>query len=85
VNLSETPAGCIVSVADNGPGIPPEKLVSVFEPFVRLDPARTAATGTGLGLSIIRSVARAHGGDVVLENLAGGGLNLKMALTSAES
>jgi signal transduction histidine kinase len=63
-----------VTVNDNGPGIPENKLEEVFEPFVRLEASRSAATGgAGLGLTLARSIAREHGGDVVLENRWAGG------------
>ncbi len=64
-----------VTVEDDGPGVPQELLERVFEPFHRGEPSRSRETGgTGLGLSIARNVVRAHGGDVVLRNRAGGGL-----------
>jgi signal transduction histidine kinase len=49
----------VVSVRDEGPGIPPEEREAVFEPFHR---APGPAKGTGLGLTIVREVARQHGG-----------------------
>ena len=59
----------IVTVNDNGPGIPDDRLEEVFEPFVRLEGSRSNATGgAGLGLTLARSIAREHGGDVTLEN-----------------
>jgi signal transduction histidine kinase len=59
----------VVTVNDNGPGIPQERLEEVFEPFVRLEASRSNATGgSGLGLTLARSIAREHGGDVILEN-----------------
>ncbi len=59
----------VVTVNDNGPGIPDDRLEEVFEPFVRLEASRSNATGgAGLGLTLARSIAREHGGDVVLEN-----------------
>ncbi len=64
-----------VEVIDDGPGIPPDRLADVFEPFVRLEHSRNRETGgTGLGLSIARSIARAHGGDLSLINRETGGL-----------
>ncbi len=58
-----------VIVEDDGPGIPPDRLEHVFEPFVRLEGSRSADTGgAGLGLTLARAIAREHGGDVVLEN-----------------
>lgn len=64
-----------IEVEDDGPGIPEAQLEQVFEPFTRLDAARSAHTGgVGLGLAIARSCVRAHGGDIVLHNRAEGGL-----------
>ncbi|HEU4987132.1 MAG TPA: ATP-binding protein, partial [Rhizobiaceae bacterium] len=65
----------VVTVDDDGPGIPPEKREHVFKPFVRLDVARNQdKSGTGLGLSIARDIARSHGGDITLEDSPLGGL-----------
>ncbi len=64
-----------IVVEDEGPGIPTADLERVFDPFVRLENSRSRETGgAGLGLSIARSIFRAHGGDLVLENRAEGGL-----------
>ena len=70
-----------ISVCDEGPGIPPEQLEKVFEPFYRLESSRNRDTGgTGLGLSIARDVAQAHGGSLVLENRPEGGLRARLSL-----
>lgn len=70
-----------VLVDDDGPGLPPEQRENVFRPFFRLDPARNPATGgTGLGLAIARDVARAHGGDILLEESPQGGLRARLKL-----
>ncbi len=53
----------IVEVADDGPGVPADQRENVFEPFVRLN---EGAGGAGLGLPAARSIARAHGGDIVI-------------------
>lgn len=64
-----------IEVLDQGPGIDPEQMVHVFEPFVRLDPSRSLATGgVGLGLTIAYSCIRAHGGEILLKNRDTGGL-----------
>ena len=74
-----------VVVEDEGPGIPEDELERVFEPFVRLEASRSRDTGgSGLGLAISRSIVRAHGGDIRLENRAGGGLRATVALPGAE-
>jgi len=68
-------------VADKGPGIPEAALETVFEPFYRLETSRSRATGgTGLGLSIARNITRAHGGDIILRNRVGGGLEAIVSL-----
>jgi PAS domain S-box-containing protein len=57
-----------ISVADEGPGIPPDDAARVFEPFVQLDSGRTTTpTGTGLGLPISRSLTEAMAGTLVYE------------------
>ena len=70
-----------ISVADEGPGIPPDRLEEVFRPFVRLEASRSRETGgAGLGLSVVRDIARAHGGDVVLRNRPLRGLEAVLSL-----
>jgi two-component system osmolarity sensor histidine kinase EnvZ len=65
----------IVTVDDDGPGIPPELREDAFRPFVRLDASRNQdETGTGLGLAIARDIARGHGGDITLDVSPAGGL-----------
>jgi signal transduction histidine kinase len=70
-----------IRVCDDGPGIPPQELEKVFEPFYRLESSRNRDTGgTGLGLSIARDVAQAHGGSLVLRNRSEGGLEALLTL-----
>jgi signal transduction histidine kinase len=65
----------VITISDDGPGIPEDALEEVFAPFQRLDPSRNRQTGgIGLGLTAARAAFRAHGGDVTLTNKAGGGL-----------
>ena len=60
---------------DRGPGIPPEQIESMFQPFHRLDTSRSPATGgAGLGLAIVRELAHANGWTATLEARPGGGL-----------
>jgi two-component system OmpR family sensor kinase len=59
----------VVSVTDNGPGIPPDLLPDLFERFTRADTSRshtTSAASTGLGLAIVDAVVAAHGGAVLV-------------------
>ncbi len=81
VRVEDTPGSLLLHVLDTGPGIPPAELERVFEPFHRVEASRSRATGgTGLGLGITRSIARLHGGDVVLHNRPGGGLQALLSL-----
>jgi signal transduction histidine kinase len=67
-----TPGLATVTVEDDGPGIPPDQLERVFDPFYRVEESRNRETGgTGLGLPIARNIIRAHGGDVILANRPG--------------
>ena len=61
--------GLAIAVRDEGPGIAPNEMEKVFEPFYRIEDSRSRTTGgTGLGLAIARQSARTHGGDVTLIN-----------------
>ncbi len=81
VSLGVDATSVRVVVDDDGPGIPEAENESVFRPFHRLETSRNRETGgTGLGLTIARSVARAHGGDVLLANRPGGGLRAEVVL-----
>jgi signal transduction histidine kinase len=78
----EDSADCLrIAVRDRGPGIPPEELERVFEPYYRLESSRNRASGgAGLGLSIARNIARWHGGDIRLDNAPEGGLVAEVRL-----
>jgi two-component system osmolarity sensor histidine kinase EnvZ len=71
----------VVSVDDNGPGIPEELYEEAFRPFSRLDATRSRnQKGVGLGLAIARDVARSHGGDIFLSPSPLGGLRAMLRL-----
>lgn len=83
VSVSDSDRCVTVLIDDNGPGIAIGDLERVFEPFVRGEPSRNRHTGgVGLGLAVARSIIRAHGGDIVLENRSGGGLTARVTLPS---
>ncbi len=70
-----------ILIDDDGPGIAPDRREDMFRPFTRLDDSRNPATGgVGLGLTIARDIARAHGGDVLLEDSPLGGLRARVWL-----
>ena len=64
-----------IAVADQGPGIPEDRLGDVFDAFTRLETSRNRETGgIGLGLALARAIVREAGGDIVLANRPNGGL-----------
>jgi len=76
----------VITVDDDGPGIPAGDRDRVFQPWVRLDAGRGRDEGgAGLGLAIVRSIARAHGGEVRLETSPLGGLRAVVRLPAVTS
>jgi len=85
IELSSRGGKAELRVIDNGPGLPPEALETVFEPFYRLESSRNRDTGgTGLGLSVARALTEAQGGALTATNRYEGsqvsGLELLMIL-----
>lgn len=70
-----------ILVEDDGPGIPDDQIERVFAPFVRLEGSRNRTTGgVGLGLAIARTIARSHGGEILLSNRPEGGVRAILRL-----
>lgn len=68
----------VLSVSDDGPGIPPEALPRVFDRFFQADSGSTRRTGgTGIGLSLVREIVEAHGGRVRAESSVGSGTTIR--------
>ncbi len=93
LNLATTPTGALLTVDDNGPGIPEADRERVFDRFVRgaINPdvhagsgaqATTDTSGSGLGLAIVRSVAQRHGATVVLGESPLGGLRVSLQFSA---
>lgn len=81
VHVGRDSRGAWVRVCDNGPGIPPDKLEAVFEPFYRLEESRNRHTGgAGLGLYIARELTQRQGGELTLTNRPSGGLMAELRL-----
>lgn len=73
VNVAENDGEIIVQVQDEGPGISAEDLPHIFEKFYRGTNGMQNAEGVGLGLALVRSIVKAHGGDVWVESQPGQG------------
>ena len=74
-----------ITIADTGPGIPPEHLPHIFDRFYKADASRAGTrvpSGSGLGLSIVRAIVLRHGGDVRASNTAEGGAAFTFLLPS---
>ena len=81
LRASSDRAWLMIDVEDDGPGIPKNERDNVFRAFYRLDHARNQDKGnTGLGLAIARDIARSHGGDILLDESALGGLKATIRL-----
>ena len=75
-----------IVIEDDGPGIPPDLLGQVFEPFFRADPARRQdIRGAGLGLTIAREIIQRAGGSIAISNRKDGGLKQVVELPKAEA
>ncbi|MCF6745995.1 HAMP domain-containing protein [Blastococcus sp. KM273128] len=73
-----------IAVRDTGPGVPPDRLPSLFDRFSRMDDARHERGGAGLGLAIVAAVAAAHSGGVSARNGPDGGLTVAVRLGAAD-
>jgi signal transduction histidine kinase len=74
VSIHRKSESVFIEIVDNGPGIPQELLARAFEPFFRVDAARSSTVGAGLGLAIAKEIIQRNRGTLVLANRACGGL-----------
>jgi signal transduction histidine kinase len=70
----------VLEVRDEGPGIPPEQLETIFHPFFT-----TKDTGTGLGLTLVHQMVVEHGGEITVESEVGRGSVFRVALPTAQA
>src|SRR6266699_3251360 len=77
--------GSPIEVSDNGPGVPADRLPSIFDRFYRATPARARCPGSGLGLAIVAAVAATHHGTATAELNDPHGLRVTLALPASSS
>jgi signal transduction histidine kinase len=79
VAAHQVPGAIEISVHDDGPGIPPEHQLRLFDKFYRAN-AATAVPGAGIGLAISKGLVEAHGGTIWVESEPGSGTTFRFTL-----
>tara|TARA_B100001093_G_scaffold302966_1_gene288932 strand:- start:933 stop:2246 length:1314 start_codon:yes stop_codon:yes gene_type:complete len=81
ISLTKSNSTIILTIDDNGPGIPKEEYDNVFKPFYRIDKSRSGSkSSVGLGLSITSDIIKSHGGNITLDKSPINGLRVKVIL-----
>jgi len=80
IRLEPVEEGALLSVEDDGPGVPPELRDAVFEPFRQGPTATPHSPGTGIGLSLVARFAELHGGRAWVDERPGGGAAFRVFL-----
>ncbi len=81
VEIKKSMNNLILTIEDNGPGIPKSEYLNVFRPFYRVDKSRGLnKSGVGLGLSVTQDIVKSHGGNIVLSESKHKGLLVKISL-----
>jgi signal transduction histidine kinase len=82
IDLTTEEGEAVVTVADEGEGIPPAEIDRIFHRFYRVDKSRSSE-GTGLGLAIVKHLVLLHGGSIRAYNREGGGAAFEVRLPAA--
>jgi len=80
LDVRDEGSSVVVSVGDNGIGIPPREVGRIFEPFYRVSAAAGRTSGAGLGLAIVHHVVKAHGGKITVVTKEGEGSRFSIIL-----
>ncbi len=81
VDINKSANRALITIEDDGPGIPEDQYKNVFKPFFRLDKSRSLnQSGVGLGLAIVEDIVNSHGGNIQLGKSKLNGLQVKISL-----
>jgi len=81
VDIQKGTNRALITIEDDGPGIPEDQYKNVFKPFFRLDKSRSLnQSGVGLGLAIVEDIINSHGGNIQLGKSKYNGLRVKISL-----
>ena len=81
VKIEKQQDNIIITISDDGPGIPQEEYENITKPFYKIDKSRAdSKSSVGLGLSIASDIVRSHGGNIVLDKSKMSGLSVKIFL-----
>ena len=81
VDINKSANRALITIEDDGPGIPEDQYKNVFKPFFRLDKSRSLnQSGVGLGLAIVEDIVNSHGGNIQLGKSKFNGLQVKISL-----
>jgi signal transduction histidine kinase len=80
LRVEKEDAEAVLTVRDQGPGIPPEDLKVLFQPFGRGRSANTLAEGTGMGLYVVKQIVEAHDGQIDVQSTPGHGATFEIKL-----
>jgi len=81
ISLEKSSKNILITIDDDGPGIPKNERENVFKPFYKIDKSRSdSKSSVGLGLSIASDIIRSHGGNIKLEDSPSNGLRTKIFL-----
>ena len=81
IKLSKENSNLLITIDDDGSGIPKKEYENVFKPFYKIDKGRAETkSSVGLGLSIASDIVRSHGGNIILNKSKMNGLSVKISL-----
>jgi len=83
ISAEKAGACVLISISDQGPGIPEREQSRIFQKFYRIPDAHQHATGSGMGLAISLDVVRAHGGEMWVESIPGHGSKFYISVPCA--